>query len=222
MQRLWTRAAWPERAELWAEFLFLFLVIPVAIAVFLPPRMMFPALFLFTALGLILLSRQPGFRWGQLIRGLRPMPWGVVAGFTLATIAASLAVIGLTAPEAAFAIVKARPLLLLMIWALYPFLSALPQELIFRALFFRRYGALLPDPRAAIVLNGAIFSLAHLMYWSWIVALMTFAGGIVFGWAYEIRRSFPLALLLHAIAGWIIFTVGLGLFFYSGNVQRPF
>ena len=35
-----------------------------------------------------------------------------------------------------------------MIAALYPLLSALPQEIVFRPLFFRHYGALLPrDPQ---------------------------------------------------------------------------
>lgn len=33
---------------------------------------------------------------------------------------------------------------LVLLWCLYPLLSALPQELIFRALFFHRYGRLFP------------------------------------------------------------------------------
>ncbi len=51
---------------------------------------------------------------------------------------------------------------------------------------------------------------------------MTFFGGLAFAWAYEIRRSFPLAVLLHAVAGNLVFLTGLGLYFYSGNVVRPF
>ena len=69
---------------------------------------------------------------------------------------------------------------------------------------------------------ATLFSLAHLMYWSWIVAVMTFAGGLLFTWAYRKRGSFFYAVLLHAIAGNIIFAAGLGIYFYSGNVQRPF
>ena len=105
---------------------------------------------------------------------------------------------------------------------LYPLLSALPQELIFRPLFFRRYGPVLPTGIGALWLNGAVFGFAHLMYWSWLVAVLTFAGGIAFAWAYERAGSFPLAVAFHAVAGWIVFAVGLGLFFYSGNVVRPF
>ena len=93
----------------------------------------------------------------------------------------------------------------------------------FRPLFFRRYGSLLPDGRVApIVLNAAIFSFAHLMYWSWVVAAMTFAGGLAFAWSYRVRGNFPEAVVSHSVAGIIVFVLGLGVFFYSGNVERPF
>ena len=69
--------------------------------------------------------------------------------------------------------------------------------------------------------NAAIFSLAHLMYWNWIVAVFTFAGGLAFATGY-LRRGLPWAWALHAIAGNILFAVGMGIYFYSGNVVRPF
>ncbi len=210
-----------SREALWAEFLGLFVVVPVATAVLLPPRAMFPVLFGFTLIGLWLLSRTPGFRWDELKRGWSAVRWPVVLGFAAVTLAVSVAVVQVAAPDAAFGLVREQPWLLAMIVLFYPFLSALPQELIFRPLFFRRYGKLLPAG-ALLVANAALFSLAHLMYWSVVVAAMTFAGGLVFGWAYRNRRSFPLAVVLHAVSGWVIFTVGLGVFFYSGNVQRPF
>jgi membrane protease YdiL (CAAX protease family) len=93
---------------------------------------------------------------------------------------------------------------------------------VYRPLFFRRYGAILPRLTPAIWLNAALFSLAHLMYWSWIVTAMTFSGGLAFAWAYEARRNFPMAVVLHAVAGVVVFLLGLGVFFYSGNVRRPF
>lgn len=210
-----------SREALWAEFLGLFVLVPVATAVLLPPRAMFPVLFGFTVVGLWLLSRTPGFRWRELRQGWDAVRWPVVLGFAAVTLAVSLAVVWATAPDAAFRLVQEQPYLLAMIVLFYPILSALPQELIFRPLFFRRYGGLLPAG-GLLAVNAALFSLAHLMYWSVVVAAMTFAGGLVFGWAYRNRRSFPLAVVLHAVAGWVVFTVGLGVFFYSGNVTRPF
>ena len=210
-----------RREVLWAEFLGLFVAVPVATALLLPPRAMFAVLFGFTLVGLWLLARTPGFRWRELKRGWDEVRWPVVAGFAAATLAVSVVVVWLTAPEAAFRLVREQPMLLAMIVLFYPALSALPQEVIFRPLFFRRYGALLPTG-ALLAVNAAVFSLAHLMYWSAVVAAMTFAGGLVFGWAYRNRGSFPLAVVLHSVSGWVIFTVGLGVFFYSGNVTRPF
>lgn len=213
----------PRHLRLWAEFLGFFILVPVVIAVAFPPDMMFPLLFGFTALGLVLLHLTPGFEWRSLGRGAGRIDWRRVAGFALATCAVGYTVVWLTAPEAAFFLLRHNLPLMLTIALLYPVLSALPQELVFRPLFFRRYGDLLPGgPTAPLVLNAALFSLAHLMYWSWVVALMTFSGGLVFAWVYERRGNFAETVVLHSVAGVIVFALGLGVFFYSGNVQRPF
>ncbi len=38
----------------------------------------------------------------------------------------------------------------------------------------------------------------------------------------RLRGNFPEAVLLHSLAGIIVFALGLGVYFYSGNVVRPF
>lgn len=212
--------AW--RALLRAEFLLLYVVLPAGIALLLPPSSMFLALFASMLLGLYLLWRTPGFSWAHLWDGWRGLPWGLIAGFGLFTLVSSALIVQWTAPAALFLLPRHSPDLWLAILLFYPLLSALPQELVFRPLFFRRYATLMPPGRAPLVLNAAVFSFAHLMYWSWIVAGMTFIGGLVFAWGYEERRSFPLAFALHAVAGLALFTAGLGVYFYSGNVDRPF
>ncbi len=212
----------PTKARLWTEFAALYLAVPTAIAVFLPPRWLFPALFAVTAVGMVLLARTPGFRWASLGEGWREVRAKPVAIFAGLTLAASLLVVLDLAPEMLFGLPRSNPVLWLLVLLLYPVLSALPQELLFRPLFFRRYGALLPRGWPRVVLNASAFALAHLMYWNVVVGVMTFAGGLVFAVAYEVRRSFPLAVVLHAVAGWILFTIGLGIFFYSGNITRPF
>lgn len=203
-----------------AEFAALYLGAPLAMALFLPHGFLFPALFLFSLAGLLLLWRTGGFDWRSLIQGRR-IPWWEVLGIALATLGSGSLILWLARPEQLFAMALARPEFLLVIWCLYPLLSALPQELIFRPLFFHRYGALLPPGRAAIAINAAVFSFAHLMYWSGIVAVMNFVGGWIFARAY-LRHGFPAAWALHAVAGNILFAVGMGYYFYSGNVTRPF
>ena len=204
------------------EFMALFVAAPVAVAVVLPARAMFPALMAMTLVGIILLHRSKGFHWSGLWQGwsaVRPLP---VFIFACITLVAGLVVTWLAVPEAFLRLPRANPGLWVMVMLAYPLLSALPQELVFRPLFFHRYAAILPAGRGALVLNAALFALAHLMYWHWIVALLTFAGGLVFARAYRDRGSFPLAVILHGLAGDILFTLGAGTLFFSGAVVRPF
>ncbi|MBK1636019.1 CPBP family intramembrane glutamic endopeptidase [Rhodovulum adriaticum] len=208
--------------RLWGEFLAFYLITPLAMAFVLPPDALFPGLFALTALGLVLLHLTPGFDWAELGRGTRRIAWRPVALFTVATLTVATCAVLVTAPGAFLVLPREQPILWLAILLLYPPLSALPQEIVFRPLFFRRYGRLLPGRPWALVLNAALFSLAHLFYWNGLVAAMTFCGGLAFAWAYDSRGNFPMAVVLHALAGWIVFTLGLGMFFYSGNIQRPF
>lgn len=222
----------PERSLRWRgiEFAALYIGIPVFIAAFLPASWMFPALFMLTGLGLGLLAVTPGFRWRSLFEGWSRISWRLTIIFTALTAIACYVIMVTFRPEALFFLFGPDAprmangwSIMVMIALFYPLVSALPQELVFRPLFFRRYGALLPGgPSAQLAWNAAVFSLAHLMYWSWIVAAMTFVGGLVFAWSYEVRRSFPEAVILHSIAGIVLFAFGMGVYFYSGNVVRPF
>lgn len=211
------------RGWLRVEFALFYGLAPVALAVLLPPSAMFPALFGVTALGLVLLHLTPGFHWGDLTHGLTRVSPGFVALFALGTVVVGYAVVQATTPQSFLRLPRTQPQLMLAIALLYPVLSALPQEIVFRPLFFRRYGAILPGSVGVrIALNAGVFSFAHLMYWSWIVAAMTFAGGLVFAFSYAVRGNFPEAVIAHSVAGIILFALGLGVFFYSCNVDCPF
>lgn len=210
-----------SQRRLWVEFAALYIGAPLAIALFLPPRMLFPALFTFTLAGLVLLYCTGGFEWRSLIRGWRRIRWGFAVVFTLGVALLGWLIMQATNPDYILNLTGPRLRFLFLIWLLYPILSALPQELIFRPLFFHRFGSLFPDERTGLVVNAAIFSFAHLMYWSLVVAILTFLGGLVFALAYR-RDGFPSAWLLHGLAGNALFAVGMGYYFWSGNVVRPF
>lgn len=212
-----------DRPRLMLEFALFYIAAPLVMAVFLPPGWLFPVLGAFTAIGLVLLGVTPGFRWPELVNGAGRMSWPLIFGVVGGTAVIGCVVLGFTIPEARWFLLERNPSLMLLIALLYPFLSALPQEIVFRPLFFRRYGALLPRRSdLAILLNATVFAFAHLMYWSWVVAAMTFAGGIVFAYSYRMRGNFPEAVVAHSLAGIGVFALGLGVFFYSGNVTRPF
>lgn len=212
----------PSPARLRLEFGLMFVAAPVLIALFFPPQSMFPALFAFTGAGLALLCATPGFRWRELGNGWRGWPWREAALFAAVSAAGAWLLVKMLQPDAAFDLLQGNPLLLAAVWLGYPVASALPQELLFRVLFFRRYDAILPDGVQAALINAAVFSLAHLMYWSVVVSLLTFGGSLIFTYAYLRRGSFLYAVLLHALAGNILFTAGMGAYFFSGAVVRPF
>ncbi|WP_134726755.1 CPBP family intramembrane glutamic endopeptidase [Paracoccus luteus] len=209
------------RGWLWAEFVALYAGAPLAIALFLNPDWMFAALFGFTLVGLGLIWLTGEFDWRELVRGWGRVRWGRTAAFALFVGATGFLIMAATRPGFVPYLSPERLRFLAVLWLLYPLLSALPQELIFRALFFHRYAPLLPDPRAARLVNAAVFALAHLMYWSVVVAVMTFVGGWIFARVYQLR-GFAAVWMLHAVAGNVLFTVGMGTYFWSGNVVRPF
>ena len=124
-------------------------------------------------------------------------------------------------PDQLLILPRERTELWLTILVLYPLLSAIPQELFYRALFFERYGRLFPGRPWAIAVNAGCFGLAHLFFANWPAVLLATAGGAVFAWAYAEKRSFVFACVLHSIGGLIVFTAGLGLLFYHGAVGRP-
>lgn len=206
------------RARLRAEFAALYIALPAAFAFLVPPDGFWAALAVMFVLAWALLARTPGFRW----RSLRPRDGGGLLAPTLAFCAALLPVSAalplLLRPEAFLWLPRQQPVLWLAILALYPLLSALPQELAYRALFFERYSSLFPNRHAALLANGLAFGFAHLFLWNLPAVLLSAAGGMVFAWAYRERGSFALAWLLHSLAGAALFTSGAGAFFYHGAV----
>lgn len=209
--------------RLWVEFLSLYAVLPLFLAIALPLPALFPCLYAATAVALILLATTPGFRWRELLRGSDRIGWARGIILTLATAVVSGAILLATQPAALLILPREAPWLLVVIVVFYPPLSVLPQELVYRPLFFRRYSALLPrDPRRQVLVNATLFAGAHLMYWDPIVLALTFVGGVVFAWSYRIRGNFPEAVLLHSAVGIAIFAMGLGTLFYTGDIRRPF
>ncbi|HET9068638.1 MAG TPA: CPBP family intramembrane glutamic endopeptidase [Amaricoccus sp.] len=202
------------------EFALLYVGAPLAMALAMPPDWLWPVFLGVTLAALGLLALTPGFAWHELVRGGADggVDWGEVALVALATAAAAGVLVWLLVPGQALALPRRAPGLWVAILVVYPVLSALPQEVVFRALFFRRYGRLFPGT-AGLAVNALAFGLAHLMFWNWVAALLSVAGGAIFARGY-LRRGFLQAVLLHAVAGGVIFTSGLGVFFYHGAVGR--
>lgn len=130
-----------------------------------------------------------------------------------------MAVVLVLRPRALFAFPLHHPLGWLAIMALYPPLSALPQELVFRAFFFNRYRFLFGDGRALAVGSAVAFGLTHLVFHNWIAVALTVPGGLLFARTYRRSGSLLPVTLEHALYGCLIFTIGLGEFLAEGSLR---
>lgn len=208
-------------AQLWFEFVILFVCIPLAMATVIPTRHAFPTLGIMTLVGLALLAVTSSFRWRSLLPSRFGRHWPVTVFFVIVASTLLYAVAQHFLPYRLFGLPLERTRLWVLILALYPILSVLPQELLYRALFFERYGALFGGHnRLAILANGLCFGLGHLFYANAVAVTLSTLGGLAFAYAYVTYRSFPLAVLWHTLAGQFVFTIGLGLFFYHGAIGR--
>ena len=125
----------------------------------------------------------------------------------------------LTAPESLFSLIKINPLLWLLVMLLYPILSVYPQELIYRGFFFHRYSNLIRNPSLSIGLNALLFGYMHIIFHNWIAVILTLVGGLYFAILYQRSHSVLFVSIVHAIYGNLLFTLGLGQYFYHGSIE---
>ena len=109
-----------------------------------------------------------------------------------------------------FIVVKTKPSLWIMILFIYSFFSVYPQELIYRTFFFQRYESLFRSNLVFILVNAAVFSLAHIFFKNILVIFLTFIGGFLFALTFKKTKSTLLVSIEHAIYGCWLFTVGMG------------
>jgi uncharacterized protein len=219
-----------RRAQLWSEFVALFVGVPLLMAAFFDRILVWGALGSFSLIATIwclagvaaaLLAITPGFTFRRVFNGAVFVEWRLIVISAVLTAAVCLFFVLLLLPGRLLSMPLNHTSLWLMIIILYPLLSAFPQEVIFRSLFFERYGVLFPNKVAAVAANGAAFGLGHLFFLNPVTIGMTALGGALIGWAYLTRgRSLMLAWVLHSLAGQIIFTSGIGIFFYHAAASR--
>lgn len=111
-------------------------------------------------------------------------------------------------PELFFAFVLERPKIWLLVILLYPLFSVLAQEVVFRAFFVHRFGQR-AEPRTLIVVNALLFG-------NVVAVVFSFLGGLLFMSTYLKTRSVGASSIEHALYGDLVFTLGIGFFFYHG------
>ena len=112
--------------------------------------------------------------------------------------------------DSLFNVISTKPMLWLGFSFIYVVLSVIPQELIYRYFFLKRYRTLFKNKWVMVLVNASLFSLAHIWFNSWIVIAFTFVGGILFLQTYRKTHSLWLVILEHSIYGIWLYTVGYG------------
>ncbi|HYA86536.1 MAG TPA: CPBP family intramembrane glutamic endopeptidase [Nitrospirota bacterium] len=121
----------------------------------------------------------------------------------------------LVQPGIVLATLRHHPALWMRIMIAYPVLSVVPQEIIYRAFFFHRYGSLLAHENISIVANAVLFAFAHILFRNWIAIVGSFVASLLWAMTYVRSRSLLVVSIEHALYGNIVFTLGIGHYFYS-------
>jgi membrane protease YdiL (CAAX protease family) len=208
-----------NRALLWIEFFVLFVLGPLALYAWATRGWIYASLWIAAAYALWQTTRSSGFSWGSLWQGDGWSAKNRKAALVRFAAAAILMTIltAVTLPTRLLSFPLERPVLWLAVMTLYPILSVIPQELLFRSFFIERYAVLFARPRLRILLSGLCFGLSHLILNNWVAPSFTAIGGVIFAYGYFQHRSLKWAVIEHSLYGCFVFTIGFGWFFYTGN-----
>ncbi len=82
---------------------------------------------------------------------------------------------------------------------------------------YSRFGHVL-TPTVLWLVSGIGFGFAHIVFDNWVAPALCAIGGLIFAHTYRRTRSLALASFEHALYGDLVFTLGLGRYFYHGAV----
>ena len=197
---------------LWLELIFLFFLLPAAAVYWVQQigEFLMPLLGSIGLLCLLILLTDPHFKrfrlwhWQDFFHHIK-----VTLNYFLPLASLLACAVYLLQPD----IFMHWPIHNTQLWVMtllvYPIISVVPQEIIFRTYFFHRYKRILPSLQVRWLFSSVAFGMVHLVYGNWVAVVLSGLGGVLFGYRYMQTRSTHV-VVEHAIWGSFIFTVGLG------------
>jgi membrane protease YdiL (CAAX protease family) len=208
-----------SRLYLIFELLGIFVIFPAIIYALLPIPII-PILWMISFLSIWAVFKDKTFERDSLWRSfeLKKNYKGMLKQFIIIA-AVMIALVYFFIPDHLFSLIKEDPLLWALIVILYPLISVYPQELLYRTFFFHRYKMLFNKKWLMITVNALLFGYMHIIFQNWVSVGLTVLGGFLFASMYERTRSTLFVSVAHALYGDLIFTVGLGTYFYGGTLS---
>lgn len=206
----------PVKVARFAEWLVLFFGVPLLVAYDLLPFNRRYVLLIVAVGCFAYLVWDKGFSLKRLcgITKTRLIWKSMLARVVLCAILLTVAV-WLFLPNMFFAFARTNTGFWLVVMVVYPFLSAWPQEMIYRGFMFRRYGNVFGHNSYLMAAASSVaFSFMHIIYFNWIALVSTLVAGFIFAMDYKKTGCVGPAFIEHAIYGNLVFTIGLGYFFY--------
>lgn len=192
------------------EFFFIFLIIPSTIFFLDSSIIIFLSLYLVSILSLVILYFDKTFLFTSL---KKKIDWKFVIIFSVIFFFLGFFYVLLVDKNLLFIFPKTNFKLWLIVIFIYPFLSVIPQELVYRVFFFQRYFPNINRFYFPMFLNLVVFAYGHLVFSNMHAIIITAIVSPIFTYAY-LKKSFLTCVILHTLGGQIIFTLGLGKYFF--------
>ncbi|MDQ2180062.1 CPBP family intramembrane glutamic endopeptidase [Marinifilum sp. D714] len=202
-----------RRLYLWTEMLFLFIGLPLLYYFeMIPVHKAIPLVLVFFYCLFIIIKDKKFDR--EIFRIKRDYPWQdfLLKGSILLIITSIWVYIFRT--DVFFHLPRNNFWIWVAVIVSYPIWSAYTQEFIFRAFYYHRYKLLFTNPVVMLLVNAVCFAMAHIIFRNWMALIFTFIGSIIFSYTYLRNKSLNAVFLEHSLYGNILFTNGLGIYFY--------
>ena len=204
------------------EYLLCFGIFPALLSLSKPHAMIYPLMWGLSLVAVFYMRRHHGYRfyddwnlaaltkafWKRIL--LRFVPFAVALFIFTA----------LVVPDHLLNLPRHRLQMWVGLMIFYPLLSVLPQEILLRSYFFRRFGKVFTTQRSMILASALAFGWMHILLQNWVAMSFSFLGGVLFADTYRKTRSLAAVCAEHALYGCYIFTLGLGVFFYHGAAVK--
>ena len=193
------------------ELFFIYLFLPTIILFFQSKILIFTLLYLVFIFAFLRLRKDKSFELKALTKKIN---WKISFIYFFVFLVSGYFYVLFYDPNILLSFPKDNFQLWVIVMFIYPFFSVIPQEIIYRVFFYHRYKKLFSGNLLLLtLLNLFFFSFAHIVFNNPHAILITAIASPIFSYLY-IKESFFTCVLVHSLGGQIIFTLGLGKFFY--------